>query len=297
MKRTRPILISLLLLISVLLTGCFTSDTPSVSLADIPAYSGSPFVHINDGAPSFSEEDYVTESYEFYSELDALGRCGVTMACIGIDIMPTEERGSIGSVKPTGWHTVKYDIVENKYLYNRCHLIGYQLTGENANRQNLITGTRYMNVEGMLPFENMIADYLKKPENADKHVLLRVTPIFDGTNLVASGVHMEAASVEDRGEDLAFNVYVYNVQPGITINYATGASYLSGTQPEENENESGGATEENEQTYILNTASKKFHYPTCSGVAGMKVENKSEYTGTREELITDGYSPCGTCKP
>lgn len=295
MKRTRSAIVSLLLLLSILLTSCFTpTPEPTINLDDIPEYSGDAWIYINDGVPTFTEEDYTTESYEFYSELDALGRCGYAMACIGVDIMPTEERGSIGSVKPSGWHTVKYDIVDGKYLYNRCHLIGFQLTGENANKKNLITGTRYLNIEGMLDFENLIADKVK--EN-NVHVLYRVTPIYEGTNLVASGVHMEAYSVEDNGELVSFNVYAYNVQPGITINYATGSSYLSGsgTTPEENEPIVG--EEESDETYILNTKTKKFHYPTCSGVSGMKEENKEEYTGTRGELVTDGYTPCGTCKP
>lgn len=161
-------------------------------------------------------------SYEVYSPLDALGRCGAASACVGVDLMPTEERGSIGQVKPSGWQTVKYDCVDGKYLYNRCHLIGYQLAGENANKQNLITGTRYMNVEGMLPFENMVDSYVEETEN---HVLYRVTPVFEGENLVASGVQIEAFSVEDEGEGLCFNVYIYNVQPGVVIDYATGESW------------------------------------------------------------------------
>ena len=299
MKRIRTAAVALILLMSLLLSSCFTPNQPTINLDNIPAYSGEPWVYINDGIPTFTEDDYTTESYEYYSPLDSLGRCGMTIACVGIDIMPTEERGSIGQVKPSGWHTVKYDIVDGKYLYNRCHLIGFQLTGENANKQNLITGTRYLNIEGMLDFENMIADYVKETEN---HVLYRVTPIYDGNNLLAHGVHMEAYSVEDNGKGISFNVYAYNVQPGITINYATGESYLTGSadvpdnkDPGNSEVESG--EEENEETYILNTSSKKFHYPTCSGVSGMSESNKKEYTGTREELITDGYSPCGICKP
>ncbi len=297
MKRTRPIIISLLLLVSLFLSGCFTpAPEPTINLDDIPAYSGEAWIYINDGVPTFTEEDYTTESYEFYSELDSLGRCGYAMACIGIDIMPTEERGSIGSVKPSGWHSVIYDIVDGGYLYNRCHLIGFQLTGENANRKNLITGTKYLNIEGMLEFENLIADKVK--EN-NVHVLYRVTPIYEGTNLVASGVHMEAYSVEDNGELVSFNVYAYNVQPGITINYATGTSYLSGTSgsTDTGKDEPITGEEESDETYILNTSSKKFHKPTCSGVSSMKEENKEEYTGTKGELITDGYTACGTCKP
>lgn len=193
----------------------------SISLSEIPEYSGEPYIEINGNEPDFPEADWEEESFETYSELDEQGRCGTAYANVGTDLMPTEERGSIGQVKPTGWHTVKYDIVDGKYLYNRCHLIGYQLSGENANENNLITGTRYLNVEGMLPFENMVADYVKETGN---HVLYRVTPVFDGNNLVASGVQMEAFSVEDAGEGISYNVYVYNVQPGIEIDYATGES-------------------------------------------------------------------------
>lgn len=195
---------------------------PAVTMADIPEYSGEPYVVLQDNWPGFDAGDLTTEPFETYSELDSLGRCGVAYANICLEIMPTEERGDIGQVKPSGWQTVKYDCVDGKYLYNRCHLIGYQLAGENANKRNLITGTRYMNVDGMLPFENMVDDYVEETEN---HVLYRVTPIFEGQNLVASGVHMEAFSVEDEGEGICFNVFVYNVQPGIAIDYATGESW------------------------------------------------------------------------
>lgn len=189
----------------------------------IPVFSGDPFVAINGNVPFFREEEYTTESYEFFSELDELGRCGMVMACIGQDLMPTEERGDIGHIKPAGWHSVSYDIVEGGSLYNRCHLLGFQLTGENANRQNLITGTRFMNVEGMLPFENMVADFVKE---TDEHVLYRVTPIYESEeDLVAIGVVMEGWSVEDKGEGICFCVFVYNSQPGITIDYATGDSW------------------------------------------------------------------------
>lgn len=198
------------------------------SLDDIPAYSGDPYVILNDNQPDFDAEDLTTNSFEQYSDLDALNRCGPAYANIGKDLMPTEKRGSISNVKPSGWVTAKYDNVDGKYLYNRCHLIGYQLTGENANEKNLITGTRSMNVDGMLPFENMVADYVKETGN---HVLYRVTPVFEGDNLVASGVQMEALSVEDKGEGVCFNVYTYNNQPGITINYATGESWLENQAP------------------------------------------------------------------
>lgn len=201
----------------------FAYSNLSYSLDDIPEYNGENYVIINNNEPSFTESNLSTESFETYSSKDYLDRCGVAYANIGIDLMPTEERGSIGSVKPSGWHTVKYDIVDGKYLYNRCHLIGHQLSGENANPENLITCTRQMNVDGMLPFENMIAEYVK---NTNNHVLYRVTPIFEDNNLLASGVQMEALSVEDNGEGIKFNVYVYNVQDGINIDYKTGESSL-----------------------------------------------------------------------
>lgn len=205
--------------------GQTKSTQISFSMEEIPEFDEStPYVVINENIPEFEEKDFTTQSFEKYSELDELGRCGVCFANIGIEIMPTEERGSIGSVKPSGWHTVKYDIVDGKYLYNRCHLIGYQLSAENANRRNLITGTRYLNVDGMLPFENEVANYVKETEN---HVLYRVTPIFQDENLIASGVQMEAESVEDKGEGVKYNVYVYNNQPGIEIDYATGESKLA----------------------------------------------------------------------
>ena len=210
------------LTIDNLLVDLGLRPAPTATLADIPEYSGEPYVVLQDNWPDFDMEDMTTEPFEIYSELDSLGRCGVAYANVCLEIMPTEERGDIGQVKPSGWQTVKYDCVEGKYLYNRCHLIGYQLAGENANKQNLITGTRYLNVTGMLPFENMVDNYVEETEN---HVLYRVTPIFVGTNLVASGVQMEAFSVEDEGEGICFNVFVYNVQPGITIDYATGDSW------------------------------------------------------------------------
>ncbi len=200
-----------------------TDYSVSYELSNIPSYSGNNFVYIDDNEPSFTANEIRDYSYETYSGLDYLGRCGVAVANIGTDIMPTEARGSIGSVKPSGWHTVKYDIVEGKYLYNRCHLIGYQLTGENANKNNLITCTRQMNSVGMLEFENKVANYIKKTHN---HVLYRVTPIFYEDNLVASGVQIEALSLEDNGKGIKFNVFVYNVQDGIEIDYKTGNSKL-----------------------------------------------------------------------
>ena len=193
------------------------------SREEVPAYDGSPYAVLSGNVPSFTEEEKtVSNSFERYSELDGLGRCGAAYANVGPDLMPTEERGSIGQVKPSGWHTVKYDGIDGRYLYNRCHLIGYQLTAENANVQNLITGTRYLNVEGMLPFENMVADYV---EETGEHVLYRVTPDFREEELVARGVQIEAWSVADGGESVCFNVYCYNVQPGIGIDYSTGESW------------------------------------------------------------------------
>ena len=277
-------IISIVLVLLLTLSGCggsllngdilpeiddVTTDSTTievVSLDDIPEFSGSPYVAINDNQPSFTEADYTTEAFEEYAELDYLGRCGVTFACVGVEIMPTEKRGDIGMVKPTGWVTSKYDFVDGRYLYNRCHLIGFQLTGENANRGNLITGTRYMNTEGMLPFENMIADYVKETEN---HVLYRVTPIFEGENLVANGVQMEAWSVEDDGDGICFNVYCYNVQPGVVIDYATGQNWIDeGYTNEQDDNE------DDSSKYVLNTSSKKIHKPDCSGAKNMSEKNK-----------------------
>ena len=277
----------------------------AVSISDIPAYDGSgAYVAINNNIPYFTEADYTTTAFENYSALDSLGRCGVAYANVCQEIMPTEERGSIGQVKPTGWHTVKYDFVDGKYLYNRCHLIGYQLSAENANTKNLITGTRSLNVDGMLPFENMVADYVKETKN---HVLYRVTPIFNGNNLVATGVLMEALSIEDKGDGICFNVFCYNVQPGVTIDYATGDSALDRTvatttpeqvtAPPARETTLPASETPTGTTYILNTNTHKFHYPTCSSVGQMNESNKQEYTGVRDDLIAQGYSPCGRCNP
>lgn len=261
-------------------------QTVSISIEDVPEYSGEPYVVIVDNVPNFTEDELNSKGYEFYSILDEAGRCGVAEANIGEELMPTEDRESIGQVKPTGWHTVKYDIVDGKYLYNRCHLIGFQLTGENANERNLITGTRYMNTEGMLPFENMVADYIKETGN---HVMYRVTPIFEGENLIASGVQMEARSVEDDGEGIEFNVYVYNIQPGIEIDYGTGESRLAG--------EEDTAGTQKEENYVLNISSKKFHLPACSGAESIKKENREEYKGSRNTIVQQGYEPCGKCNP
>ena len=302
MNRIRISLTAALLSLCLLLTGCMPpaeGTAASFSLEDIPAYAGDPYVVIDDNQPDFPAEDLTsTESFETYSPLDALGRCGTAYASVGLDTMPTQDRESISSVKPSGWQTAKYDteLVDGGYLYNRCHLIGFQLTGENANEENLITGTRYLNVEGMLPFENLVADYVKETGN---HVLYRVTPVFSGTELVARGVELEALSVEDGGEGVCFHVYCYNNQPGIAIDYATGESWLDGEEPQSSGGASSGgqAGGEMEQHYVLNTNSKKFHLPDCSGVENMNPANRQDYTGTRQSLLDQGYSPCGTCKP
>ena len=290
--------------------------TSAFSLREIPAYSGTPYTEVNGNQPYFTEEELTTQSFETYSELDSLGRCGVAYANVGQDLMPTEPRGEIGAVKPSGWHLVKYDNVDGKYLYNRCHLIAYMLAAENANPQNLITGTRYLNVQGMLPFETKVCDYVK---NTGNHVLYRVTPIFDGDNLLADGVLMEAYSVEDAGEGICFCVFAYNAQPGIGIDYATGDNWAEGggtyqstaapaavetpaPQPETDTAvqitpESSVSQESRETTYVLNTNTKKFHYPTCSSVDDMKEKNKQIYTGSRDEVINMGYVPCKRCNP
>lgn len=251
----------------------------------IPYYYDSPYTIVNNNEPYFEESDYTTESFETYSPLDSLGRCTMAYANVSTDTMPTEDRGSISQVKPTGWQSTKYDNVDGGYLYNRCHLIGWQLTAENANEENLITGTRYLNVDGMLPFENMTADYIKETGN---HVLYRVTPIFFDDDLVAYGVRMEAKSVEDDGEGICFHVFCYNVQPGIDIDYSDGTSSLADSETSENEGI---------QTYILNTNSRVFHLPDCSSVSSMSDKNKEEFNGSRDKLIDEGYKPCSRCNP
>lgn len=295
------------------------SSNENISLSNIPAYTGNAYVAVNNNNPYFTDADKSrTDAFETYSDLDGAGRCGVAYANICKEIMPTEKRGKIGSVKPTGWHTIKYDIVDGKYLYNRCHLIGFQLAGENANNKNLITGTRYLNVTGMLPFENMVSDYVKETNN---HVLYRVTPVFEGNNLLALGVLIEAYSVEDGGAGITFCVYCYNVQPGIDINYANGDSSLAAaqtqtsvaqtpaqTEPPTTQPQTQPQTQQQIQTevpqqnvsvntYIINTNTGKFHYPNCRSVNQMADKNKLEYTGTRDEVIAQGYAPCGNCRP
>lgn len=297
MKHIKLLVTGLLLSLTLLFGGCSpdsSSESPSqtsdreasYNLESIPEYTGDPYVVINENVPFFTESDFTEEAFETYSDLDELGRCGAAFANVGKETMPTEERGQIGMIKPSGWQTVKYDCVDGKYLYNRCHLIGYQLSAENANEKNLITGTRYLNVSGMLPFENMVADYIK---NTGNHVLYRITPIYQDKNLVASGVLMEAQSVED--DTIRFCVYCYNVQPGIQIDYATGKSSLAAGSEE------ASKAPDQEATYILNENSKKIHTPDCTSVQDTKPKNRKEYHGLLQELLDDGYTGCKNCNP
>ena len=277
-------------------TVCALSFDSSI----IPEYSNSGTIVVNDNMPFFTEDDKKsTQSFEKYSELDSLGRCGVAFACIGKDIMPTEPRGEIGSIKPSGWHTVKYNGIDGNYLYNRCHLIAYSLAGENANVRNLITGTRYLNTEGMLPYEIRVGDYIEYTGN---HVLYRVTPDFRGNNLLASGVLIEAFSVEDEGAGICFCVYCYNIQPGIVIDYETGESSGPEFTGSSEQTTTIAATSSSSSTsdsykYVLNTNSKKFHYPYCASVKDMKEHNKEYSNESRDEIIARGYKPCGRCNP
>lgn len=290
-----------------------------ISVNDVQAFSGKAYVEINGNKTFFKKKQLKVKSLEKYKKLDKLGRCGTAIACVGMEIMPEDEREGIGSVRPSGWKTVKYnDIINGNYLYNRCHLLAYCLTGENANTKNLITGTRYLNVDGMLPFEMQIFDYVKKTGN---HVLYRVTPIFSGDELVARGVLMEAKSIEN--SDLEFCVYCYNVQPGVTIDYATGDSYANGedlssynatsvisSNVTSNEiaidnkgtGEDKNAIESNQEipseiTYVCNKNTNRFHYPDCASVGQMADHNKLFVTGSRDEVIAMGYISCGNCKP
>lgn len=300
-----------------------------VSLDAIPAYDGKAYVAVNNNEPFFTDSDMTTTAFENYSDLDSLGRCGVAYANICKEIMPTEKRGKIGMIKPAGWHTVKYDVIKDRYLYNRCHLIGYQLAGENANPKNLITGTRYLNVEGMLPFENLVADYVN---NTGNHVLYRVTPMFSGSNLVANGVLIEAKSVEDNGGGILFNVYCYNVQPGVGINYENGDSWLDGTTPQEQSAQTGAAqnggsqsstgseagesgssgsitgsaasgsdTSPAENSVSDSSNSKTMVHITATGKkyhrAGCRTLKKSDTEVTLDEAKSMGLSPCGICNP
>lgn len=263
--------------------------TPIYAQDTLPIYEGNVYVEIDNNVPEFDDSLKKEEAYTELSSLDSKGRAQSALAEIGIESMPTEKRGSIGMIRPSGWHLVKYESVDGKYLYNRCHLIGYQLCGINKDKRNLITGTRYFNVEGMLPFENQIADFV---ESTEYHVLYRATPIFEGDNLLATGVELEAESVEDNGSGLSFHVFCFNVQPGVTIDYSNGDSY---------ENETSDVTRETPQTqevnYILNTNSDIFHYPTCRSVSTMSETNKEYYIGSREDVIQRGFRPCKNCSP
>ena len=325
LRKTAAITLCELLAIATIFTGCATTDLSGtegaghaagalgskdnadgpqedlvnknsyVSLDAIPAYDGKAYVAVNNNEPFFTDSDMTTTAFENYSDLDSLGRCGVAYANVCKDIMPTEERGKIGMIKPSGWHTVKYDVIKDRYLYNRCHLIGYQLAGENANPKNLITGTRYLNVEGMLPFENLVADYVN---NTGNHVLYRVTPMFSGSNLVANGVLIEAKSVEDNGGGILFNVYCYNVQPGVGINYENGDSWLEGTTgsassgSDSSAAENSAADSSNSETMVHITATgKKYHR------AGCRTLKKSDTEVTLDEAKSMGLSPCGICNP
>ncbi len=311
-----------LLLCLGLLAGCagdFSALLPSpapesFTLETLPEYAGEPAVVLNENLPNFTDDDKNFTGQSF-TPLDLLGRCGAAFALVGPETMPEEERGAIGMVKPSGWHTVKYDFVDGKYLYNRCHLIGYQLTGENANGENLITGTRYLNTQGMLPYEDQVADYVRETGN---HVLYRATPIFEELNLLCSGVELEGWSVEDEGAGVCFHVFAYNVQPGVVIDYATGESWAEDA-PTETESvpsvlpveetsapESIPPAETAPETspaetaapdYVLNVKSGKFHRPDCAGVSTMSEKNRQDWYGPREDLIEQGYAPCGSCKP
>lgn len=309
MRKLTQTLALLVLTLSLLLGGCAqpapspsgsqsgstsTASETAASLDDIPAFSGEPYVVIDDNQPSFTASELTTSSFESYAPIDSLGRCGVAYACISTDLMPVdgEKRGSISEIKPSGWVTAKYDFVDGKYLYNRCHLIGWQLTAENANRSNLITGTRYMNVDGMLPFENMVADYIKE---TGSHVMYRVTPVFSGDDLVAQGVQMEAYSVEDDGDGICFNVFCYNVQPGVTIDYADGTNHLSDKDAQTDSSSTSTDTDTASAHYVLNTSSKKYHDPSCSAVGKMSEKNRRDFTGTQAELEKEGYTPHTSC--
>lgn len=258
-------------------------ESADMEAADVAEWAGEPFVEVDGGVPAFDAEDLGLDG-ERYSELDYLGRCGVAIAVVGPETMPDAERGSIAGVEPSGWRTVRYDdLIEDRYLYNRCHLIGYQLTGRNADARNLITGTRYLNVEGMLPFEDEVADYV---EQTGGRVLYRVEPVFSGEELVARGVHMEALSLDDDGASVSFNVFCYNVQPGVEIDYATGDSRRAGADAD------GKA-----RAYVVNVASGKFHLPACAFVESMSPANRRDVTATRAQLVESGFEPCGACGP
>ncbi len=311
-----------------------TKNTESYDAAEflesLPEWSGYAFCYVNGNCPDFEPDEIWTRTRESIDPLDELGRCGTANSCIGTDGMPTEPRGDISEIRPSGWHSDRYDFVEGEALYNRCHLIAHMLSGDDAVPKNLVTGTSYMNRDGMLPFEIAIADYVRDTGN---HVMYRVTPVFKDDELVCRGVHMEAISVEDEGEGLAFNVFCYNVQPGIYINYKTGDNRLSedtemldnylagkytvrantlGSVPSgesgtavseeadgsyDEDREGASEQDEHKMTYVLNTNTGKFHYPDCRSVMDMNDRNKQEIEATREDLIGRGFTPCGNCNP
>ena len=273
----KKLLLTVALMCTILLTGCTQNNINkenTVSLETIPQFEGKAYVELNGNIPSFPEEDKTKQSFEHYEKLDVLGRARGAYANIGKETMPKEKRGSISSVHPTGWNNTQYNFVDGKYLYNRCHFIGYQLTAENANERNLITGTRYMNVEGMLPFENMVADYIKETGN---HVLYRVTPIYEGDNLVANGVEMEAESIEDNGEGIQFHVFVYNVQPLVDIDYRDGSSQKTKIQSDTNMEIRG------------NSRSKIYHCPGQNAYKDMKDSKNLVIFSSEEEAKAAGY--------
>lgn len=294
----KVILMIINLILVVTLSGCSTAeseptgtnntnDKTQLITENIPDYTDKIYVEINGNKAEFSDEDKKrTDAFELYTDLDELGRCGAAYANICKELMPTEKRGSIGMIKPSGWQLAKYDSVDGKYLYNRSHLIGFQLAGENANEKNLITGTRYFNVVGMLPFENEVAEYVKETNN---HVLYRVTLFFKDTELVARGVKIEAYSVEDSGEGVEFNVFVYNVQPDITINYQDGTSSGSGQIVD-------GVVKDNEEhdseAVIGNKNTKVYHDGDCGSLP--KEENRVHFNN-ENEAIDAGYTPHSNC--
>lgn len=290
----KKIIVILLSIIMVFACSCSMSEVGGnidygdsyIDLDTIPEYSGQKYVILNNNIPDFTESELDEEAFEYYSELDKYGRCGVAYAMLGRELMPTKPRESISDIKPTGWKTAAYeDLITDVYLYNRSHLIAHSLAGENANPNNLITGTDYMNKQGMLPFEESVLEYIRETGN---HVLYRVTPVFHGEELVARGVQMEAFSVEDLGEEICFNVYIYNVQPGVEIDYETGENWRDASYYED---------EGSMGTYILNTSSKKFHLDGCDGAYNMNSRNKKIFEGSRDILISQGYEPCGSCRP
>ena len=307
------------------------------TIADIPAYTGALCIDINHGMPGFTAQDEARGTFTQFSDLDFEGRCGTAFARIGPDTVCNEKRGDISQVHPSGWVQRKYSFVDDGMLYNRSHLIAHQLCGENANEKNLITGTRTFNAVGMLYYEELVGDYVRSTGN---HVLYRVTPLFAANDLVARGVQMEAKSIEDNGEAVQFNVFVYNVEPGVAIDYVTGESWESsetpqvtskgsatittaaaaradkaaagsanGSKADGGSSSGSGAASDNEsnsssnqgtseqQDYILNAKNKKFHKPDCSAASDISSANKQDFTGTRDQLIAKGYSPCGICKP